>query len=52
VSTGGITQRIGVGGVSVQGRDATGVKVMALESGHHIASAAPVFSGNGDAAEE
>jgi len=51
VSTGGITQRIPVGGVSVQGRDATGVKVMALEKGHNVASAAPVFSGNGEAGE-
>jgi DNA gyrase subunit A len=49
VSTGGITQRIGVGGISIQGRDATGVKVMALGSGQKVASAAPVFSGNGDA---
>jgi len=51
VSTGGITQRIGVGGISIQGRDATGVKVMALESGHNIASSAPVFSGNGEPEE-
>jgi DNA gyrase subunit A len=52
VSTGGITVRIPVGGISIQGRDATGVRVMALEKGHHVASVAPVFSGNGDATEE
>jgi DNA gyrase subunit A len=49
VSTGGITQRIPVKGISSQGRDATGVRVMALEKGQRIASASPVFTGNGEA---
>ncbi len=51
VSTGGITQRIGVSGISVQGRDATGVKVMSLEKGQIVAAAAPVFSVSGEAEE-
>jgi len=44
VSSGGITVRIPVAGVSTQGRDATGVRVMSLERGQRVASAAPVFS--------
>ena len=54
VSSGGITVRIPVGGVSEQGRDATGVRVMNLERGQRVASAAPVFSsrGNGEEPEE
>ncbi len=44
VSSGGITVRIPVKGVSEQGRDATGVRVMSLERGQRVASAAPVFS--------
>ncbi len=51
VSTGGITQRIPVGGVSIQGRDATGVKVMALDKSQKVASAAPVFSAGVEAEE-
>jgi len=53
VSSGGITVRISVGGVSEQGRDATGVRVMNLERGQRVASAAPVFStrGNGEEPE-
>ena len=44
VSSGGITVRIPVEGISVQGRDATGVRVMSLERGQRVASAAPVFT--------
>ena len=44
VSSGGITVRIPVKGISEQGRDATGVRVMSLERGQRVASAAPVFS--------
>ncbi len=44
VSSGGITVRIPVKGISEQGRDATGVRVMALERGQRVASAAPAFS--------
>jgi DNA gyrase subunit A len=52
VSSGGITMRIPVKGISEQGRDATGVRVMSLERGQRVASAAPVFSSRGEAAEE
>ena len=48
VSTGGITVRIPVRGISSQGRDATGVRVMAMEKSHRVASASPVFAGNGE----
>jgi DNA gyrase subunit A len=52
VSSGGITVRIPVKGISEQGRDATGVRVMSLERGQRVASAAPVFSSRIDVAEE
>jgi DNA gyrase subunit A len=54
VSTGGITVRIPVDGISSQGRDATGVRVMNLERGQRVASAAPVFTSraNGGTPEE
>jgi DNA gyrase subunit A len=52
VSSGGITVRIPVKGISSQGRDATGVRVMSLEKGQLVASAAPVFtSSNGENGE-
>jgi DNA gyrase subunit A len=52
VSSGGITVRIPVNGVSSQGRDATGVRVMSLEKGQRLASAAPVFTtSNGETSE-
>jgi DNA gyrase subunit A len=44
VSTGGITVRIPVKGISQQGRDATGVRVMNLDRGQRVASASPVFT--------
>jgi len=47
VSSAGVTVRIPVNGISAQGRDATGVRVMSLGSGQRVASAAPVFTGNG-----
>jgi DNA gyrase subunit A len=49
VSTGGITVRIPVKGISSQGRDATGVRLMSLERGQRLVSASPVFTGNGEA---
>ena len=52
VSSGGITVRIPVKGISEQGRDATGVRVMALERGQRVASAAPVFTTPPDAQAE
>jgi DNA gyrase subunit A len=48
VSTAGITVRIPVKGISTQGRDATGVRVMNLDRGQRVASASPVFTGNGE----
>jgi DNA gyrase subunit A len=52
VSTAGITVRIPVKGISSQGRDATGVRVMNLGGAQRLASASPVFTGNGDADAE
>jgi DNA gyrase subunit A len=52
VSTGGITVRIPVKGISQQGRDATGVRVMNLEKGQRVASASPVLTGNGEGGGE
>jgi DNA gyrase subunit A len=49
VSTAGITVRIPVKGISSQGRDATGVRVMNLDRGQRVASASPVFTANGEA---
>jgi DNA gyrase subunit A len=44
VSSTGVTVRVPVKGISHQGRDATGVRVMNLEKGQHVSSAAPVFT--------
>ncbi len=44
VSSGGVTMRIPVRGISSQGRDATGVKVMNLDTGQTVASAAPILA--------
>jgi DNA gyrase subunit A len=52
VSSAGITVRIPVNGISEQGRDATGVRVMSLGGGQRVASAAPVFTANGEGADE
>ena len=43
VSSGGVTMRIPVRGISSQGRDATGVRIMNLDAGQTVASAAPIF---------
>jgi DNA gyrase subunit A len=43
VSSAGVTVRMGVRGISSQGRDATGVKVMNLDSGTTVASAALIL---------
>jgi DNA gyrase subunit A len=48
VSSAGVTVRMPVKSISAQGRDATGVNVMRLGSGQRVASAAPVFTANGD----
>ncbi|HET9442846.1 MAG TPA: DNA gyrase subunit A [Acidimicrobiales bacterium] len=44
VSSGGVTVRIPVRGISSQGRDATGVKVMNLDAGQTVASATPILT--------
>src|SRR5581483_2532815 len=44
VSSGGVTNRIPVRGISSQGRDATGVRVMNLDDGQTVASATPILA--------
>src|SRR5258708_38916059 len=44
ISSAGVTIRMPVREIASQGRDATGVKVMNLDSGHSVASVAPVLS--------
>ncbi|HEV7886861.1 MAG TPA: DNA gyrase subunit A [Acidimicrobiales bacterium] len=44
VSSGGVTNRIPVRGISSQGRDATGVRVMNLDEGQTVASATPILT--------
>jgi DNA gyrase subunit A len=46
VSSGGTTIRIPVREISSQGRAATGVRVMSLESGQVVASVAPIIAGD------
>ena len=48
VSSGGTTIRIPVREISSQGRAATGVRVMSLESGQVVASVAPIIAGDDD----
>jgi DNA gyrase subunit A len=50
VSSGGVTMRIPVRGISSQGRDATGVRIMNLDEGQTVASAAPILSSEEDEA--
>jgi DNA gyrase subunit A len=42
ISTGGIVIRTAVREIAAQGRDATGVRLMSLEEGHHVAAVAAV----------
>jgi DNA gyrase subunit A len=44
ISSGGVTNKIEVRGISSQGRDATGVRVMNLDDGQYVAAVAPVLS--------
>jgi DNA gyrase subunit A len=44
IASGGIVIRMSVREISSQGRDATGVRVMNLESGQQVAAVAPVLS--------
>ncbi|MFZ9421685.1 MAG: DNA gyrase/topoisomerase IV subunit A [Ilumatobacteraceae bacterium] len=46
VASGGTTIRMPVREISSQGRAATGVRVMTLESGQVVASVAPIFAGD------
>ena len=48
VSSGGVTVRIPVRNISSQGRDATGVRVMNLDAGQTVASAAPILSADNE----
>ena len=44
VSSGGVTIRMEVRGISSQGRDATGVRIMNLDDGQTVASVAPIIA--------
>jgi len=44
VSSGGVTIRMAVRDISSQGREATGVRVMALDDGQTVASVAPILA--------
>ena len=48
VSNDGVTIRMEVRGISSQGRDATGVKVMNLDDGDVVASVAPILATDDD----
>jgi len=48
VASGGTTIRMPVREISSQGRAATGVRVMTLESGQVVASVAPIFAGDAE----
>jgi DNA gyrase subunit A len=51
VSSAGVTMRIPVRDISSQGRDATGVRVMNLDAGTTVASAAPILGSDEEEAE-
>jgi DNA gyrase subunit A len=46
IASGGVVIRMPVRGISSQGRDATGVRVMNLDEGHTVAAVAPVLQGD------
>ncbi len=48
ISSAGVATRMEVRGISSQGRDATGVRIMNLEAGQTVVSAAPILSDEGD----
>ncbi len=48
VSSGGVVIRMAVREIASQGRDATGVRVMALDEGQQVAAVAPVGGADGD----
>jgi DNA gyrase subunit A len=49
ISSGGVTVRIPVREISSQGRDATGVRVMNLDTGQTVASATPILADDEEA---
>ncbi len=51
VSSAGVTIRMAVREISEQGRDATGVKVMNIESGQVVASVALIMAGDDDGSD-
>jgi DNA gyrase subunit A len=42
ISSAGVTVRVPVRGISSQGRDATGVRIMNLDDGQTVAAVAPI----------
>jgi DNA gyrase subunit A len=52
VSTGGVVIRTAVREIAAQGRDATGVRLMSLDSGHAVAAVAAVSAEDDDGSEE
>jgi DNA gyrase subunit A len=52
VSTGGVVIRTAVREIAAQGRDATGVRLMSLDSGHSVAAVAAVAAEDEDEAGE
>ena len=48
VSSSGVTIRMAVRDISSQGRDATGVRVMSLDTGQTVASVAPILASDDD----
>jgi DNA gyrase subunit A len=51
VASGGIVIRVRAADISLQGRDASGVRVMNLEAGQYVAAAARVLASDDDAEE-
>ncbi len=52
VSDGGVINRVSVGQISSQGREATGVRVMNMDAGATVASVAKVINSDGVVADE
>lgn len=44
ISSAGVMMRMAVRGISSQGRDATGVRLVSLDAGQVVASVAPVLA--------
>ena len=52
VSDSGVINRVSVGQISSQGREATGVRVMNMDTGATVASVAKVINSDGVVADE